>query len=56
VPFGSADHLCSEALYLTDPDGLTAEVYADRSPEQWTVEGRELVAGVFPAHWMITAS
>ena len=25
-----ADHLVSEALYLTDPDGLGIEVYADR--------------------------
>ena len=27
---GMSDHLVSEALYLTDPDGLGIEVYADR--------------------------
>jgi catechol 2,3-dioxygenase len=32
---GSADHLVSEALYLTDPDGLGIEVYADRPRETW---------------------
>ena len=42
VPFGSADHLVSEALYLTDPDGLGIEVYADRPRGEWTYAGREL--------------
>lgn len=32
---GMADHHVSEAVYLTDPDGLGVEVYADRSPEHW---------------------
>jgi catechol 2,3-dioxygenase len=40
---GAADHLVSEALYLTDPDGLGIEVYADRSRESWAVRGREIV-------------
>jgi catechol 2,3-dioxygenase len=31
VPFSSADHLVSEAIYLWDPDGLGIEVYADPS-------------------------
>jgi catechol 2,3-dioxygenase len=26
-----ADHLVSEALYLSDPDGLGIEIYADRA-------------------------
>ena len=39
---GSADHLVSEALYLTDPDGLGIEVYADRPRSAWTHEGRQL--------------
>jgi catechol 2,3-dioxygenase len=34
VPVGMADHLVSEALYLTDPDGLGIEVYADRPRSQ----------------------
>ncbi|HEU4474044.1 MAG TPA: VOC family protein [Gemmatimonadales bacterium] len=32
---GMADHLVSEALYLTDPDGLGIEVYADRPRSSW---------------------
>ena len=32
---GMADHLVSEAIYLTDPDGLGIEVYADRPRETW---------------------
>ncbi|HEY8997100.1 MAG TPA: VOC family protein [Edaphobacter sp.] len=37
-----------EALYLTDPDGLTVEVYADRPRSEWRYEGRELVIGTEP--------
>jgi catechol 2,3-dioxygenase len=40
---GAADHHVSEALYLTDPDGLGIEVYADRPREAWLRRGRELV-------------
>ena len=32
---GSADHLVSEALYLTDPDGNGIEIYRDRPREEW---------------------
>jgi catechol 2,3-dioxygenase len=32
---GAADHGVSEALYLSDPDGLGIEIYADRPREQW---------------------
>jgi catechol 2,3-dioxygenase len=32
---GASDHGVSEALYLTDPDGLGIELYADRPPERW---------------------
>lgn len=35
VHVGMADHLVSEALYLTDPDGLGIEVYADRPRDSW---------------------
>lgn len=45
---GSADHLVSEALYLTDPDGLGIEVYADRPRETWGRNGRELAMGTDP--------
>jgi catechol 2,3-dioxygenase len=32
---GAADHGVSEALYLSDPDGLGIEIYADRPRAQW---------------------
>jgi catechol 2,3-dioxygenase len=36
-PFqGFADHLVSEALYLSDPDGNGLELYVDRPEDQWT--------------------
>ncbi len=35
-PFeGASDHGVSEALYLSDPDGLGIELYADRPREHW---------------------
>jgi catechol 2,3-dioxygenase len=35
-PFeGASDHGVSEALYLSDPDGLGIELYADRPRELW---------------------
>jgi catechol 2,3-dioxygenase len=42
IRFGAADHLVSEAVYLTDPDGLGIEVYSDRPRESWEVRGREV--------------
>lgn len=32
---GSADHLVSEAFYLTDPEGNGVELYWDRAREDW---------------------
>jgi len=32
---GASDHGVSEALYLSDPDGLGIEIYADRPRESW---------------------
>jgi catechol 2,3-dioxygenase len=32
---GAADHLVSEALYLSDPDGNGIEIYRDRPREEW---------------------
>lgn len=34
---GASDHLVSQALYLTDPEGNGIEVYADRPREQWPI-------------------
>lgn len=39
---GMSDHLVSEAVYLTDPDGLGIEIYADRPRESWRVANRSL--------------
>jgi catechol 2,3-dioxygenase len=36
---GAADHGVSEALYLSDPDGLGIEIYVDRPREQWQRPG-----------------
>jgi catechol 2,3-dioxygenase len=32
---GASDHLVSEALYLSDPDGTGIEIYRDRPREEW---------------------
>jgi len=45
---GMSDHFVSEAVYLTDPDGLGIEVYADRPRSAWRVEGRELAMTTVP--------
>lgn len=36
---GASDHLVSEALYLTDPEGNGIEIYADRPKESWRWNG-----------------
>lgn len=42
---GMSDHLVSEAVYLTDPDGLGIEVYADRPRSSWQwADGQLLMA------------
>ncbi len=46
--FGAADHLVSEAIYLTDPDGLGIEVYADRPRDTWQQRGDELAMATDP--------
>jgi catechol 2,3-dioxygenase len=45
---GMSDHLVSEAVYLTDPDGLGIEVYADRPRSTWRQEGRQLAMATDP--------
>lgn len=32
---GTADHGVSEALYLSDPDGIGVELYVDRDEKEW---------------------
>jgi catechol 2,3-dioxygenase len=46
--FAAADHLFSEALYLTDPDGLQVEVYRDRPRHEWTYRDGEIVGDTLP--------
>jgi catechol 2,3-dioxygenase len=61
IRVGSSDHLVSEALYLSDPDGNGIEIYRDREPSEWDwrngevamavdpLDFRDLLAGVDPA-------
>jgi catechol 2,3-dioxygenase len=39
---GASDHLVSEALYLTDPEGNGIEIYADRLPKDWKWNGDKI--------------
>jgi catechol 2,3-dioxygenase len=48
VAAGAGDHLVSEAFYLSDPDGLGIEVYADRPRDSWQRIGRELMLATEP--------
>lgn len=48
VRAGAGDHLVSEAFYLSDPDGLGLEIYADRPRAQWQRVGRELMMATDP--------
>ncbi len=39
---GASDHLVSEALYLSDPEGNGIEIYHDRASETWTWRNGEV--------------
>ena len=45
---GVADHLVSEALYLSDPDGLGIEICRDRPRETWTRVGGQVMMATDP--------
>ena len=45
---GMSDHYVSEAIYLTDPDGLGIEVYADRPRSTWRYQDRQLQMTTIP--------
>jgi catechol 2,3-dioxygenase len=45
---GMSDHLVSEAIYLTDPDGLGIEVYADRPRSSWRTQGGSIAIATLP--------
>ncbi|MBB5174298.1 VOC family protein [Texcoconibacillus texcoconensis] len=48
IPVGSSDHLVSEALYFSDPDGNGIEVYSDRDPSTWEWKNDEVKMTVDP--------
>lgn len=39
IRLGASNHLVSEALYLSDPDGHGIEIYADRPRAEWPYDG-----------------
>lgn len=45
---GASDHLVSEALYLSDPDGNGIEIYRDRPRGQWPRKGDQLQMATLP--------
>ena len=45
---GASDHLVSEALYLSDPEGNGIEIYRDRPREQWNRDKGELRMATLP--------
>jgi catechol 2,3-dioxygenase len=45
---GASDHLVSEALYLSDPDGNGIELYRDRPRDEWPRAGGQLEMGTLP--------
>jgi catechol 2,3-dioxygenase len=45
---GASDHLVSEALYLSDPDGNGIEVYRDRPRTDWRRVRDQLQMATFP--------
>jgi catechol 2,3-dioxygenase len=45
---GASDHLVSEALYLSDPDGNGLEIYRDRPREEWRVRDGQLEMATLP--------
>lgn len=48
VQLGMSDHLVSEALYLSDPDGLGIEIYRDRPRAEWPRHGNDLAMATDP--------
>jgi catechol 2,3-dioxygenase len=48
VRIGASDHLVSEALYLSDPDGNGIEIYTDRDPDVWSWENGKVAMSTDP--------
>ena len=45
---GASDHLVSEALYLSDPDGNGIELYRDRLRDEWRYRDGQLQMATLP--------
>jgi catechol 2,3-dioxygenase len=45
---GASDHLVSEALYLSDPDGNGIDIYRDRPREEWQRADGQLAMATLP--------
>ena len=45
---GHSDHLVSEAIYLSDPDGIGIEIYRDLPQETWEFDGKMIKMDVLP--------
>jgi catechol 2,3-dioxygenase len=45
---GASDHMVSEALYLSDPDGNGIEIYRDRPRAEWRRDGDQLQMATLP--------
>ncbi|MGE6368097.1 VOC family protein [Planococcus kocurii] len=48
IELGSSDHLVSEALYISDPEGNGIEIYRDRTPDHWNWSNEEVSMAVEP--------
>lgn len=48
IELGGSDHLVSEALYLSDPDGNGIEIYRDRPRAEWPYAGGRLQMDTIP--------
>lgn len=46
--YGASDHLVSEAIYLSDPDGNGIELYRDRPRDEWPRAGDEIRMATLP--------
>lgn len=52
IQVGQSDHLVSEALYISDPDGNGIEIYRDRPRSKWTYDAAGQVRmAVDPIDW-----
>jgi catechol 2,3-dioxygenase len=45
---GASDHLVSEALYLSDPEGNGIELYRDRPRDEWPLAGSSVEMATLP--------